>query len=43
MHTQSFGLERRATLFIDDNVDNVEAAQDFGWQAVLFTGVEGLA
>lgn len=43
LHTQTFGLEPGATLFIDDNPDNVKAAQDFGWQAVLFTGVEGLA
>jgi 2-haloacid dehalogenase len=43
LHTQTFALEPGATLFIDDNPDNVKAAQDFGWQAVLFTGVEGLA
>ena len=42
LHTQTFGLEPSATLFIDDNADNVKAAQDFGWQAVLFAGVEGL-
>jgi 2-haloacid dehalogenase len=43
LHTQTFALEPGATLFIDDNPDNVKAAQDFGWQAVLFTCVEGLA
>ena len=42
LHTLTFGLEPGATLFIDDNADNVKAAQDFGWQAVLFTGLEGL-
>ncbi len=41
LHTQTFALEPRATLFIDDNPDNVKAARDFGWQAVLFTGVAG--
>jgi 2-haloacid dehalogenase len=42
VHTQSFELEPAATLFIDDSVANVKGAQDYGWQAVLFTGAEKL-
>lgn len=36
LHTRAFGLEPSATLFIDDNPDNVKAARDYGWQAVRF-------
>lgn len=42
LHTKTFGLEPSATLFIDDNKANVKAAQDYGWNAVLFTGAEQL-
>lgn len=42
LHTRSFSLQPAATLFIDDNADNVKAAQDYGWQAVLFTGADKL-
>ncbi len=42
LHTKTFGIEPAATLFIDDNGDNVKAAQNYGWQAVLFTGVDTL-
>lgn len=35
-HTKDFGLDPAATLFIDDNPANVQAAQDYGWQAVRF-------
>jgi 2-haloacid dehalogenase len=42
VHTKSFDLEPAATLFIDDSAANVKGAQDCGWQAVLFTGVEQL-
>ena len=42
IHTQSFGLDPAATLFIDDSAANVKGAQDFGWQAVLFTGPDQL-
>jgi ribonucleotide monophosphatase NagD (HAD superfamily) len=31
LHTQVFGLEPKATLFIDDNPANVQAAKDYGW------------
>lgn len=37
-HAAAFGLEPAATLFIDDNRDNVEAARAAGWQAVQFSG-----
>jgi 2-haloacid dehalogenase len=42
IHTETFGLEPAATLFIDDSGKNVNGAQEFGWQAVLFTGPEQL-
>lgn len=42
IHTQTFGLEPAATLFIDDSAKNVKWAEDFGWQAVLFTSPEQL-
>ncbi|MGB8818967.1 MAG: HAD family phosphatase [Rhizobiaceae bacterium] len=37
IHTETFGLAPSATLFIDDSAANVKGAQEFGWQAVLFT------
>ncbi len=36
IHTETFGLDPAATLFIDDSAANVKGAQDFGWQAVVF-------
>ncbi len=36
-HAQQFGLAPERTLFIDDNIDNVTAAQACGWHAVTFT------
>ena len=36
-HARKFGLAPERTLFIDDNVDNVAAAQACGWHAVTFT------
>jgi len=42
LHTRSFDLAPEATLFIDDNRKNVEAAREAGWQAVLFTGAAKL-
>jgi len=42
LHTQTFGLDPAATLFIDDNPANVQAAKDYGWEAVLFTGADKL-
>lgn len=42
IHTETFGLDPVSTLFIDDSAANVNGAQDFGWQAVLFTGPEQL-
>ncbi|MFK4824157.1 HAD family hydrolase [Paenochrobactrum sp. BZR 588] len=37
LHVESFDLNPVATLFIDDNPSNIAAAQEAGWQAVLFT------
>lgn len=42
LHTTTFGLDPAKTLFIDDNAANVQAAQDYGWQAVLFTEADQL-
>ncbi|MGE0282765.1 MAG: HAD family hydrolase [Rhizobiaceae bacterium] len=42
LHTQAFGLTPEATLFIDDNQKNVDAAKDYGWEAVLFSGAKKL-
>jgi 2-haloacid dehalogenase len=36
-HAKAFGLEPRATLFIDDSPKNVEGARLAGWQAVPFS------
>lgn len=41
-HVASFGLEPKASLFIDDSQKNVNAAIDAGWQAVLFTNAKTL-
>lgn len=42
LHTQNFGLDPMRTLFIDDSAANVKGAQDYGWQAMLFTNVAKL-
>ena len=42
LHTRSFDLDPEATLFIDDNVANVDAARAFGWNAVRFENAEAL-
>ncbi len=42
LHTRSFDLTPEATLFIDDNQKNVDAAREAGWKAVLFTGAAKL-
>jgi 2-haloacid dehalogenase len=42
-HARTFGLDPRATLFIDDSPANVEGAKAAGWQAVLFRDAERLA
>lgn len=42
LHTRTFDLDPEATLFIDDNADNVDAARAFGWNAVRFKDAEAL-
>jgi 2-haloacid dehalogenase len=42
VHTETFDLNPASCLFIDDNLANVEAAQDYGWTAVQFTGAKKL-
>ena len=41
-HARTFGLEPTATLFIDDNSKNVDAARSAGWQAIHFTNPPAL-
>ena len=33
-----FGLEPRATVFIDDRPENIDAARARGWQGILHSG-----
>ena len=42
LHAKAFGLDPKATLFIDDNAANVETARSLGWQAVHYVSPEGL-
>jgi 2-haloacid dehalogenase len=42
LHTESFGLDPAATIFIDDSPKNVEGAKAAGWQAVLFQNAKAL-
>ena len=37
-HAKTFGLDPAATLFFDDNLDNVKGARAAGWSAEQFTG-----
>ena len=41
-HSEAFGLDPSACLFIDDSPANVAGAQACGWQAVIFTGADQL-
>ncbi len=41
-HADEFGLTPAATLFIDDNPHNVEAAREAGWKAERFVSPAGL-
>jgi 2-haloacid dehalogenase len=41
-HTKAFGLDPAKTFFIDDAPANVDAANAYGWNAVLYTGPEKL-
>ena len=41
-HTGTFGLDPKATFFIDDSLPNVQAARAHGWNAVQYIGPEKL-
>lgn len=41
-HTEIFGLDPAATVFIDDSPKNVDGAKAFGWDAILFTDADAL-
>ncbi|MEJ6781244.1 HAD family hydrolase [Aminobacter sp. Piv2-1] len=41
-HVAAFGLDPKASLFIDDSQKNVDGAIAAGWQAVLFTNAKTL-
>ena len=43
LHTKTYGLDPFATVFIDDNPDNIAAARNHGWQALQFTSPAQLA
>ena len=43
LHTKTFGLDPFATVFIDDNPDNIAAAGKHGWQVLHFKSPEQLA
>lgn len=40
LHADSFGLAPAATLFFDDNANNIAGARAAGWNAELFTSPE---
>jgi 2-haloacid dehalogenase len=42
LHASTFALAPDATLFIDDNTKNVDAARSAGWQAIHFTNPPAL-
>jgi 2-haloacid dehalogenase len=42
VHTKAFNLDPAKTFFIDDAPANVDAANAYGWNAVLYTGPEKL-
>ncbi|MBX3569983.1 MAG: HAD family phosphatase [Rhizobiaceae bacterium] len=42
LHAGTFGLDPGATLFIDDNPKNVDAARSAGWRAIHFTNPPAL-
>ena len=42
LHAKNFGLDPKATLFIDDNAANVKTARALGWQAMHYVAPEGL-
>ena len=37
LHTETFGLEPKHTIFIDDAPANIAAARDHGWHAIHYT------
>ncbi|MBB6466992.1 2-haloacid dehalogenase [Aminobacter lissarensis] len=41
-HVAAFGIDPKASLFIDDSQKNVDGAIAAGWQAVLFTNAKTL-
>jgi len=42
LHARTFGLEPKATLFIDDNAANIATARALGWQAIHYVSTDGL-
>ncbi len=40
-HNSNFLLQTENTVFIDNSPTNIEAAQKYGWQTILFEGFEG--
>lgn len=42
LHTKVFDLDPAATLFIDDNEQNIISARTYGWQALYFANEKAL-
>lgn len=42
-HTTAHDLNPATTIFIDDSAHNIASAQQYGWQAIHFAGLEGAA
>jgi 2-haloacid dehalogenase len=42
LHTKTFDLDPKASIFFDDSLPNVLAARDYGWKAIHFTNADAL-
>lgn len=42
LHTKTFDLDPKASIFFDDTLPNVLAARDYGWNAIHFTNADAL-
>ena len=42
LHTKTFDLDPKASIFFDDSLPNVLAARDYGWNAIHFTNADAL-
>lgn len=42
LHTKTFDLDPKSSIFFDDSLPNVMAARDYGWNAIHFTNADAL-